>query len=249
MTEFEILKIKIHKLAEYEVKNKLHYFLQSEQQHQIVTVNPEFIIKAQDDENFFNTINNASLATMDGTGLVYALQFMGHDVSLDDRLTGVDLTKIILSLASNENLKVLFCVNEYGLTPLDEFFISIKNQYPDLDFRVGNQDSSLEKAQTFEPHIVLAGLGAPEQDLWLNQNIKKMPSVKIAVGVGGTFDFISGKIKRAPKIMRSFGLEWLWRLSIQPSRAKRIINATIIFPYMVIKYKYFNKSAKSRVNK
>lgn len=242
MTEFEILKIKVHKLADYEVKNKLHDFLQSDTQHQIVTVNPEFIIESQNNEKFLNILNKSSLSTIDGTGLVYALQFLGHDTSLEDRLTGVDLTNIILSLASNENIKILFCLNNHGLTPLDEFFMTIKNKYPSLDFQVGDQKDALDKAKTFLPNIILAGLGSPEQDFWINKNIKKMPSVKIAVGVGGTFDFLSGKIKRAPKIMRSFGLEWLWRLSMQPTRIKRIVSATIVFPYLVIKYKYFNKN-------
>lgn len=242
MREYKILNTKIHKLAEYEVKTKLHEFLNSPEQHQIMTVNPEFLIEAQNNDKFAKIINAASLATIDGSGLVYALQFLGHDVSLDDRLTGVELTNTILSMAINEDLRVLFCLNNYGLTPKDEFFMAIKDKYPHLEFQVADQKTTLEKAKIFFPHIILVGLGAPEQDIWIAENLKKISSAKIAVGVGGTFDFISGKIKRAPKIMRSFGLEWLWRLSMQPSRIKRIFTATLIFPYVIIKYKYFNKN-------
>lgn len=242
MKKHKLLNIHVHKLANYEVKNMLHDFLESEKQHQLTTVNPEFIIEAQKNKKFTEIINNSSLATIDGTGLVYALQFLGYDLSLDDRITGVELTEIILSQALNKNKKILFCLNKYGLTDEQEFFMSIKNKYPELEFQVSHQHTAMEKTKTFQPDIILVGLGAPEQDLWINQNLKKMPSVKIAVGVGGTFDFLSGKIKRAPKILRSFGLEWLWRLSMQPSRFKRIINATLVFPAIVIKHKYFNKN-------
>jgi len=80
----------------------------------------------------------------------------------------------------------------------------------------------------------LAGYGAPRQDMWIYENLPKLPSIRVAAGVGGTFDFMSGTIKRAPKIFRSLGLEWLWRLLRQPWRIQRINRAVIIFPILVL---------------
>jgi N-acetylglucosaminyldiphosphoundecaprenol N-acetyl-beta-D-mannosaminyltransferase len=116
--------------------------------------------------------------------------------------------------------------------------MTIKEKYPELDFQVTECKQALIKSQIFEPTIILNGSGAPQQEFWIAENLDRIPSVKIAVGVGGTFDFISGMKKRAPKFLRSFGLEWFWRLLKQPNRIVRIFRAVILFPILVIKNKY-----------
>ncbi len=85
-----------------------------------------------------------------------------------------------------------------------------------------------------EPDILFVAFGAPKQEIWLSRNVQYLSSVKVAIGIGGAFDFVSGDIKRAPQAMQKLGLEWLWRLLRQPSRIKRIFNATIKFPLKVI---------------
>jgi N-acetylglucosaminyldiphosphoundecaprenol N-acetyl-beta-D-mannosaminyltransferase len=199
-----------------------------------MTVNPEFIVASRENKEFKKIINESSLATIDGAGIIKALQFLGSQVSLDDRLTGVRLTEILINIAINKNYKILFCLYSKGLTKAGNFFMTIKQKYPHLDFQVADEKSALEKAKIFEPHIILAGYGAPRQDMWIYENLPKLPSIRVAAGVGGTFDFMSGTIKRAPKIFRSLGLEWLWRLLRQPWRIQRINRAVIIFPILVL---------------
>lgn len=242
MRAYKILGVKVQTLAEYEVKDTLHSFLNSDSQHQIVTVNPEFVVASQKDQKFLTVINEASLATIDGHGIIKALQLLGHKVSLDDRLTGADLTQMMIELASRKNHKILFVLHSAGLTSPEDLFMVIKNKYPDLEFQTADQKTALEKARVFFPRLAIVGLGAPYQDFWIWENLTKMPTVKIAVGVGGSLDFISGRQKRAPKILRSLGLEWLWRLLQQPWRIHRIWRAVIVFSYLVIKYKYLKKS-------
>jgi len=75
------------------------------------------------------------------------------------------------------------------------------------------------------------------QEMWINSNLSLMPGIKVAIGIGGTFDFLSGQIKRAPKWMRNLGLEWLFRLIKQPSRIGRIWNAVVVFGWMVLRKK------------
>ena len=246
MKEYKILGVKVQTLPEHILKSSLLTFLNSDSQHQIATVNPEFIVACQNNKKFLTIINNASLATIDGSGIIKALQFLGHNISLDDRTTGVRLTEILIDLAIKNNYKILFCLYSHGLTKLDYFFMRIKDKHPQLDFQVADENSALEKAQTFLPEIALVGFGAPRQDLWIAENMDRMPSVRIATGVGGTFDFIAGSIKRAPKIMRSLGLEWLWRLIIQPWRIKRVNKAIIVFPYLIIKDRLNKKNDKNK---
>ena len=83
-------------------------------------------------------------------------------------------------------------------------------------------------------HILLfVAFGAPKQDLWIARILKKLPSVKIAMGVGGALDFLSGRKKRAPRWMQAIGIEWLWRLILEPRRVGRIWNAVVVFPWMI----------------
>ena len=245
MKEYQILGVKVQTIPEHVAKHTLNDFLNSDSQHQIVTVNPEFVIAAKHNTQFSQIINDASLATIDGTGLIFALKFLGQDISLDERLTGVRLTEMLLDIANNHNHKVMLCILSHGLTSVQELFMTIKNKYPYLDFQVADENDVLGKSQKFSPDIILVGWGAPRQDLWIAENLYKIPSVKVAIGVGGTFDFISGRIKRAPKILRSFGLEWLWRLIRQPWRLKRINRALIVFPYLVINHR-LKKYAKNK---
>ncbi|MBT4849724.1 WecB/TagA/CpsF family glycosyltransferase [Candidatus Parcubacteria bacterium] len=234
MKTYKLLGVKIQTCPNHVAKDMLQSFLSSDSQHQIMTVNPEFIVASRENKEFKKIINESSLATIDGAGIIKALQFLGSQVSLDDRLTGVRLTEILINIAINKNYKILFCLYSKGLTKAGNFFMTIKQKYPHLDFQVADEKSALEKAKIFEPHIILAGYGAPRQDMWIYENLPKLPSIRVAAGVGGTFDFMSGTIKRAPKIFRSLGLEWLWRLLRQPWRIQRINRAVIIFPILVL---------------
>ena len=246
MTEYNILGVKVNVIAEHILKNKLLEFLNSDKAHQIATVNPEFIISSQKNKKFLDSINQSSISLIDGTGVIKALQYMGHKVSLDDRITGVQLAQILIDKAVNRDLKILFCLYSKGMTKADKFFMSIKSKYPSLDFQVADENTALEKAKLFAPEIILVGFGAPRQDIWISEHLNQIPNVKIAAGVGGTFDFMPGKIKRAPKFARSFGLEWLWRLLIQPNRLLRINKAVIQFSWLIYKDKRKNKKTHAK---
>jgi len=237
MKKYKVLGVKVNIIEKHLLKKTLIEFIDSNKQHQITTVNPEFIINSHTNKEFKDIINNSSLATIDGSGIIWSLRFKKYKVSLDDRITGVDLTKILINLARHNNYKILFCLHNNGLTSPDNFFIKIKDTYQNLDFQVSDQDTALEKAQSFKPEIILVGFGAPLQDIWINDNLKNIPHTKIAMGVGGTFDFLSKAITRAPKVLQSIGLEWLWRLIQQPQlkRVRRILRAIIVFPYLIIK--------------
>jgi len=86
-----------------------------------------------------------------------------------------------------------------------------------------------------QPDILFVALGHGRQEKWIARNLSKLSSVKLAMGVGGSFDYISGQVKRAPKFMRKLGLEWLYRLIKEPWRLPRILVAVIKFSWLVIK--------------
>ena len=95
----------------------------------------------------------------------------------------------------------------------------------------------MEKIREEAPDILLIALGHGKQEKWIAAHLPELPSVKVAMGVGGAFDFIAGRVLRAPRILRRLGLEWLWRLILQPSRLPRIWRAVIKFPILVLRAK------------
>jgi len=104
----------------------------------------------------------------------------------------------------------------------------------------GMKEKFCESINKVKPDILIVGLGAPQQEEWIFSSMDKMPSVKIAVGVGGALDFLAKNRKRAPKWMREKGLEWLFRLFSEPKRLPRIKNATFKFIKLIIKTKMAN---------
>jgi len=102
----------------------------------------------------------------------------------------------------------------------------------------GQDDDVGEEARhrltLFAPQILLVAFGHPKQERWIARHLVEFPSVKIVIGIGGAFDFWADTIKRAPFVIRRVGLEWLWRLILEPRRWKRIWNAVIVFPIFFI---------------
>ena len=250
MNKVEILGVKIDNLSLQEVLEKVSQFLVSKNQHYIVTPNPEFLVAASRDQNFKKILNYADIAVADGVGLIKAAKFLGQRLQ---RVTGVDLVYNISELASIKKYPVYFLGAEEMIAA--QAAESLKQEFPDLkitgaesggeiiDPRQTDQDL-INRINDAKPKILFVAFGAVKQEEWIFHHLDKLPSVKLAIGVGGTFDFFSGHVRRAPKFLRQAGLEWLYRLIRQPSRWKRILNAVIVFPFLILKEKIIGKFKK-----
>ncbi len=233
-----ILGINISTLKKSEVLKKIEQFLNNGGQHYIVTPNPEIILETEKDEEFFYILNKASLAIPDGIGLKFAAWMMGKNIK---RFTGVDLVKSVLQLRiTNYQLRIAVINWNSGLSK-KENIKKILDRYKlkNLVIDINRNGKIPQEMVDFKPDILFCTLGAPYQEKFIYHNLKKLPSVKIGIGVGGAFDFLTGKTKRAPKLLRILGLEWLWRLFKQPKRIKRIYKAVIVFPYKFIVWRFF----------
>jgi len=181
------------------------------------------------------------LAVPDGIGLIFASRFLGQPIK--QRITGVDLMEKVCQKAAQKQWPVFLFGAEEGVA--EKTAKNLKEKYVGLNTvslratptrSVGGARQSRGKQDDNDvPAILFVALGAPKQEKWIVENLSKMPSIKLAIGVGGAFDFISGRVSRAPKILRKIGLEWLWRLICQPWRAKRIFNAVVIFLWLVLR--------------
>lgn len=209
------------------------------QQKIIVTVNPEFLVLAKNNQNFLNILQTADLATCDGFGLKLAGLLMSG-INLP-RVTGVDLS---LELLQQRDCKLflLGSTNEV-LEKMNKKFVQhnivgyCSGGLMNEDYQLPQQDKIIEQIKNSGANLLLVAFGQIKQEIWIKNNLHLLPNIKVAIGVGGTFDFLSGKIPRAPKLMRQIGLEWLYRLIQEPSRILRIWRATVVFVLIIIKEK------------
>ncbi|MEI8343391.1 MAG: WecB/TagA/CpsF family glycosyltransferase [Candidatus Moraniibacteriota bacterium] len=228
-----ILGIRIDNLGKKEILEKIEFFLDEEKFHQIATINPEFILQAQKDCDFKNVISMCNLNVADGAGIGYA--FLRFGKFLKTRLAGVDLLTEILQIANDKKLSVFLAINKDGLSSYKEIVLVLNKNYPNINFFGEDINPRITDYQLLitSYSILFCNFGAPAQEKFINS--QKNAKLRLAMGVGGSFDFIIGKIVRAPIWMRAIGLEWLWRFAQEPKyRAKRIFNATIVFPIKIL---------------
>jgi len=239
-----ILGVLIDKLSLEQVLRKVEEFLSDGKKHYIVTPNPEFIMLARQDEEFKNILNQADIAIPDGFGLILASWWLGDRIK--KRVTGVELVWELVRLAADKGYSIYLLGGKEGVAKLAQG--KLKEKFPELrivgaetgmqnyEFRIINYEL-INRINKTSPDILLVAFGQGKQEKWIYYNLPKLGSVKLAIGVGGTFDYLAGRTRRAPCILRRLGLEWLWRLIIEPWRWKRIIRATILFPLAVLRGK------------
>ncbi len=206
----------------------------------IVTANPEILLAAQEDPDYANALRAASWRTVDGFGLQLALRARGNPL---DRVTGVDLAETILAHAAANDWRVAL----FGSTPdtLERASAACLRRFPGLALKgwsggevdaTGDEDARTradrEAFEAWHPDVLLVALGGgKKQEFWIEKHLTAWPWLRIVMGVGGAFDMWAGRLPRAPGFLRRFGLEWVWRLWLQPSRWRRIWRAVFVFPW------------------
>lgn len=236
---FHILGVPIDNVSMQETVERLCIFAASDTPHHVMTPNPEMLVAAQKNPAFFQLLQKTALNVPDGAGLLWAARFLGG--SLKERVTGTDLTEAIAACPDLQ--PVFFLGAAEGVAA--EAARLLQKVHPTLVVAgtyagspaIEEESDILRRIQSSGAKTLLVAYGAPAQDLWIDRVLPKLPSVRIAMGVGGAFDFFAGKQKRAPMWLRSMGLEWLWRLIKQPSRLPRILTAVLVFPFLVFTHR------------
>lgn len=238
MKKVEILGVKIDNITFNQALIKIERLINGGQANQVVTINPEFIMEAQKDKEFKRVLNFSSLAVADGTGLIWASKFLyGHKKKLSERIAGVDLVWELAKQAERKKWSIYLLGSEHGVAKkASECLCMIHRNLKIAGVSEGEPKISTQEVvrniKKSNADILLVAYGTPKQEKFIFQNLDHL-KIKVAIGVGGTFDFIAGMQKRAPKWMQDTGLEWLWRLIREPKRFNRILTATIRFPWKV----------------
>lgn len=229
----DILGVKIDDLTMDQAVEIVKDWINTTTKHYIVTPNPEFIVTAQKDKIFKSILNNADLSIPDGIGL----RLSGK---VQNTVPGIDLMERLIDLSAEKGFTIGFLggrgeVAEKTAECLLGKYPNLKVSFAESGGEVDNQGKLLKYPKLLRSlncDILFVAFGPPKQEKWIADNLDKIP-VKIAMGVGGAFDYLSGQTPRAPKWLRSLGFEWLFRLLMQPWRIKRQI-ALIKYLLMVL---------------
>ncbi|MFH1790256.1 MAG: WecB/TagA/CpsF family glycosyltransferase [bacterium] len=240
----KFLGIKIDNLNRQDALIKAFNFFANESQCVIYTPNPEIIVDSHKDSYLAKVLNTGDINICDGVGLQMAI-LLKQGIKIK-RLAGVDFMLAMCQKASISG-KTVFLLGSDNDKVVSRVATNLKNKFGNLKIvgispgpRISIKDDALimDHAENSEiiaqinsapPDILFVAFGHNKQEKWIFENISKIPCVKIVMAVGGSFDFISGHVTRAPLWIRKIGLEWLFRLFIQPRRILRILKATIIF--------------------
>ena len=230
-----VLGVGVSLVTPQTITDFLKEILKNKKPIQIVTPNPEQLIQAEKNENFRNVLNEAEIAIPDGIGVICALRVKTWKLGISfpklKRLSGVDLAVLLCRLCQEQGLNLGLLGSSKNVRVLT--ISKLKQHFPKLlvvnlpshsDITQENERENktvLRAINQAKINVLLVAYGAPFQEIWIKKNLPSLPSVTIAMGVGGAFDFLSGEIKRAPIWIQQLGLEWLYRLIQQPWRWKR----------------------------
>jgi N-acetylglucosaminyldiphosphoundecaprenol N-acetyl-beta-D-mannosaminyltransferase len=193
---------------------------------QIVTVNTEFVMAAQKNIEFRQTINNAALVVADGIGVVWATRFVGFPTP--ERITGTDMLVALAKRCAERGYRLYLLGAAPGVA--EQTGVCLQALAPGLQIAgtyagtpaLAEEDAIIERIHAANTDVLCVAYGAPSQELWIFRNLPRLPAA-VAIGVGGAYDFLSGRQRRAPRAMQRIGLEWLYRFYREPWRWKRML--------------------------
>lgn len=205
----------------------------------VMTPNNEMLVESVKNADFRRILQQSSLNLPDSTGLLWGARWTGQ--YLPERVTGVDtVTELCRTLDASH--PVFLLGGWEGIAEKAAAVLRSKNpQLTIVGTFSGNPSAEhahhiISAINAAQPHVLLVAFGSPKQDIWIAEHLSHMPSVRVAMGIGGTLDFIAGTQKRAPLFMQKTGLEWLWRFIQEPSRWRRMWNAVVVFPILILRH-------------
>jgi N-acetylglucosaminyldiphosphoundecaprenol N-acetyl-beta-D-mannosaminyltransferase len=193
---------------------------------QIITVNTEFVMTAQHNTAFRHAINSAALVIADGIGVVWATRYAGSPTP--ERITGTDTLVALARRCAEAGYRLYLLGAAPGVA--EEAGARLQALAPGLEIAgtyagspdAAEEDAIIERIRAARTDVLCVAYGAPAQDLWIYRNLARLPAA-VAMGVGGAYDFLVGRQRRAPRVMQRMGLEWLYRLYREPWRWQRML--------------------------
>jgi len=236
MNRVFLLGVPIDPVTASEAVARIRMFFSGAGQSHVMTPNNEMLVQASKDGAFHALLNRTALNIPDSTGLLWGAKWTNQ--LLPERATGVDTVQALCASMGDEGVFLL------GAAPgvAERAAAALRAANPRLRVagtyagspRPEEAKGIVDMINASGATLLLVAYGSPKQDFWIDEHVHKMSTVRVAMGIGGTFDFLAGTRKRAPSWMRSLGFEWLYRFIQEPSRWGRMWNAVVVFPFLVI---------------
>jgi N-acetylglucosaminyldiphosphoundecaprenol N-acetyl-beta-D-mannosaminyltransferase len=189
--------------------------------HHIITVNVAILMMAREDAKLANAIDKADLVVVDGKPLVWTSRWLGAPVP--EKVSGVDLMRRLLEEGNQRGLSVFLL----GTTQerLDVLERAIRIEYPKVTiagtrngyFKAPDYPAVVKQIRDAKADLLLVGMPAPFKEIWCEEYREEL-ATPVMLGVGGAFDVMAGFVPRAPRVMQEAGLEWVWRLAMEPKK-------------------------------
>ncbi len=224
----DIIGILIDRLSRPEVLTRIDQFVQMRRPHQIVTVNADFLSIANREPDFVDLLNAAAISVPDGMPLIWLSRLLGKP--LPERITGTDLLMDCAALAAAKGYRIFLLGAAPGVA--DALAVHLTTRFPGLQIAgtysppyFDGRNPEAEAAmvalvRATHPDMLFVAMGTPKQERWIFNHLAEL-NVPVSIGVGGVFNFVTGRIPRAPRLLQQLGLEWLFRLSLEPRRLWR----------------------------
>ena len=209
----------------------------------VVTPNAMHILSLQTDALFREIYRQAFLVVPDGVSLLWSAKFL--NTPLNGRVNGTDLFEQLCAMAAKKGLKVFLLGGRAGAADTAKEILEARHpnlnivgtHCPPYGFEAQSAELALinAKIKAANPDLLFVGLGAPKQEKWIAANYQEL-AVPISVGIGVSFELVANMVSRAPVWMQKTGLEWLFRLIVEPSRLwKRYVIGNPLFILLVLK--------------
>lgn len=251
--KINILGVCIDALTKEKLYEKIEDLLNSKDDIKIFTPNPQILMKAQKNDSIKNILNSATISIPDGTGVIWCSKTLR--TPLPERLTGIDTAEYILTLAVKKNLSVFLLGGQDDVVKLAK--CRLEEKYKGLkicgvnhgffDLQGDENKQVISQINSSGADILFVCMGFPRQEIWITENMPKLSSVRLSIGLGGSLDVWSGRLRRAPAVFRKLSLEWLWRMMLEPKRM-RFLPVIPVFVFKILRERCSKGSKLSKNN-
>ena len=242
--KINFLDIPLDILTMDETINKIDKAIISNKQVHHCVINAGKVVKIQNDEILKESVINSDIINADGMSIVWAVRFLGYKIQ--ERVAGIDLMENLIRLAHEKDYSCFFLgakeevvknvVNHYSVKYSEKIIAGFRDGYFDID----EEKIIIDQIIKSRPNFLFVAITSPKKEIFLNKYKAKLKSVNLIMGVGGSFDVISGEVKRAPLFMQKIGLEWFYRFVQEPVRMwRRYLIGNLKFIIIIFKARFF----------
>lgn len=218
--------VRVHAVSMDEAVQHILRFIREGTPRQVVTADSSMVVMAQTDDHLRDIINRADLVTPDSIGILWACR--RHGIYMPERVSGVDIVMRLAQVSAQTGLRLYFLGAQPGVA--EQAAQRLQQRFPGVQiagchhgyFSPEEEGEVVEHIREAAPDVLCVALGIPKQEKWIDR-YRHVLRVPVSIGVGGTLDVLSGRVRRAPLWMQRMGMEWLWRVGHNPRKISKVM--------------------------